>query len=107
MELASDGRGRVDLRGLSLFYTERGAYVGNLVADEPRKWQLLSAYVSRDSLARLIDRLRALLGDALRDTYAGPLGIDMMVVSHEGRLLVHPCVEMNLRATMGHVALRV
>ena len=54
-----------------------------------------------------IDRLCALLGQVLCGVYAGPLGIDMMVVRHEGSLLVHPCVEMNLRATMGHVALRV
>lgn len=107
VELVSDGCGQVGLRGLSLFYTERGAYVGNLVADEEEKWQLLSAYVRRDRLVRLIDRLCALLGQALCDVYAGPLGIDMMVVSLEDKLLVHPCVEMNLRATMGHVALRV
>ena len=107
VELVSNGCGQVALCGLSLFYTERGAYVGNFVADEEEKWQLLSAYVSRDRLARLIDRLCALLGQVLCGVYAGPLGIDMMVVRHEGSLLVHPCVEMNLRATMGHVALRV
>lgn len=48
-----------------------------------------------------------LLGDALRNVYAGPLGIDMMVVRQDDTLLLHPCVEMNLRATMGHVALLV
>ncbi len=108
VELTSDGHGEVTLSGLSLFYTEHGAYVGNLVASEERKWQWLSAYVAPDQLRRVIDRLCALLGEALRDAYAGPLGIDMMVVSDEqGRLHLHPCVEMNLRATMGHVALHV
>ena len=29
----------------------------------------------------------------------------MMVVSVDNQLMVHPCVELNLRLTMGHVAL--
>ena len=35
------------------------------------------------------------------------MGIDMMLVNVEGEpnLMVHPCVELNLRRTMGHVAL--
>jgi hypothetical protein len=35
-------------------------------------------------------------------TYSGPFGIDMMIIK-DGFL--HPCVEINLRRTMGHVAL--
>ena len=107
VELTSDGHGSVHFNGLSLFYTEHGAYVGNLVIDESAKWQLLSAYIDRQPLTHLIDRLCLLLGDALRNVYAGPLGIDMMVVRQDDTLLLHPCVEMNLRATMGHVALLV
>jgi hypothetical protein len=51
--------------------------------------------------------------------YEGPFGIDMMVVANpdatsekslaadieERQFLLHPCVEINLRRTMGHVAL--
>ena len=38
--------------------------------------------------------------------YRGPLGVDMMLCRVEGRdgLCVHPCVEVNLRRTMGRVA---
>ncbi len=107
VELMSDGRGEVSLCGLSLFYTERGAYVGNLVMGEEDKWRLLADHVSRDLLTSVIGRLRTLLGEALQGVYAGPLGIDMMVVDDGGAPRLHPCVEMNLRATMGHVALRV
>ena len=35
----------------------------------------------------------------------GIAGIDMMVVRGNGSFLLHPCVEINLRRTMGHVAL--
>ena len=34
-----------------------------------------------------------------------PLGIDMMLIRMGGAVRLHPCVELNLRRTMGHVAL--
>ena len=40
--------------------------------------------------------------------YRGPLGIDMMLVrpaAPSSAPLLHPCIEVNLRRTMGHVAL--
>lgn len=40
--------------------------------------------------------------DKLKGIYSGPFGIDMMVLNG-GK--IHPCVELNLRGTMGHVAL--
>ena len=39
----------------------------------------------------------------LAGKYIGPLGVDMMIVAPHFTL--HPCVEINLRRTMGHVAL--
>lgn len=54
----------------------------------------------------LLDTVRQrIIDNALLDDYRGPFGIDMMVVSAEGGYRLHPCVEINLRRTMGHVAL--
>ena len=46
------------------------------------------------------------LGAIYAGHYQGPFGIDMMVVKGEetDRNLLHPCVEINLRRTMGMVA---
>ena len=43
----------------------------------------------------------------LKDVYDGPFGVDMMVVAKSDGdcFLLNPCVEVNLRRTMGHVAL--
>ncbi|MDY4966911.1 MAG: hypothetical protein SO094_00910, partial [Prevotella sp.] len=37
--------------------------------------------------------------------YVGPFGVDMMIIKTQSGLKVNPCVEINLRRTMGHVAL--
>ena len=108
MEFWSDGVGMVTYRGLSLFTTHsNGAYKGNLLWDEGRKnaWMVERLNemdippVVLDSLrADLETRLSALVGRA----YRGPLGVDMMLVK-DG--FIHPCVEINLRMTMGFAAI--
>ena len=58
------------------------------------------------------------MSEALQGIYTGPFGVDMMIVAGKelsqlstlnsqlsSSFLLHPCVELNLRRTMGHVAL--
>ncbi len=98
--------GRVVYRGLSLFQTVKNAYTGNLLASEEEKLELMKTYVSARQLAEIRDEMARTLEPYLKDVYQGPFGIDMMVcVDEEGLLFINPCVELNLRRTMGHVAL--
>jgi hypothetical protein len=61
--------------------------------------EMISHYVPIE----LIDNVREMVISHLDlSDYEGPFGIDMMIC--DGSLL-HPCVEINLRRTMGHVAL--
>ena len=98
MEFERDASGQIQYLGLSLFHTKNGAYIGNLLATEEAKREEMGRYVSLELLDEIKQHIidHAQLGD-----YQGPFGIDMMIVK-EG---VHPCVELNLRRTMGHVAL--
>ena len=52
-----------------------------------------------------INDLLQLFAENLAGIYEGPLGVDMMLVNTENATKLHPCVEVNLRRTMGHVAL--
>lgn len=104
VEFYSDTEG-VHYSGLSVFHTVSGAYVGNSLAGEEEKQSILSAYVSNDLLSEVITTLEQLLTGRLRGVYNGPLGVDMMVVAAEEGFMLHPVVEINLRRTMGHVAL--
>ncbi|MCH5303036.1 MAG: hypothetical protein J1E77_09370 [Prevotella sp.] len=105
MEFHSDGQGGVTYQGLSLFHTVNGAYEGNLLATETKKQEIINRYIPATLLDDIKETVCAVLGDAYKDRYQGPFGIDMMVVGSGEGYLLHPCVEINLRRTMGHVAL--
>lgn len=108
VEFESDGQGNIQCRGLSLFHTANGAYAGNILASEEEKRELLGSYLPAsltDAVQQEICRsLPAIIG-----SYRGPFGIDMMIVASSGGegFMLHPCVEINLRRTMGHVALAI
>jgi len=107
MELYSDGNGNVGFLGLSLFHTANGAYTGNVLATEKAKREWISDYLPTTLLDAVQEQVCRLLGERFRECYSGPFGIDMMIVARDDRdgFLLHPCVEINLRRTMGHVAL--
>lgn len=98
LEFWLDGRGGVEYRGLSLFYTnDKGAYLGNWVAPEGQKLQWLTQYIPPQYLVEI----RRWWEERLRHfDYEGPVGIDMML-AREG---ICPCIEVNWRWTMGLVS---
>lgn len=93
--------GKVDYLGLSLFQTVNGAYTGNLLATENVKRTILSKYVQLGEVDDFISEVIDCMSGKM--TYVGPFGIDMMV-AEGGKLAM---AEINLRRTMGHVALAI
>lgn len=107
MEFIALPTGTIQYLGLSLFSTLNGAYTGNLIATEQQKRQIIAKYVPLSLIDFLKNQLLSLLSTQLKGKYVGPFGVDMMVVktNEQSELCIHPCVEINLRRTMGHVAL--
>ena len=108
--------GGVRYEGLSIFETTAGGvYAGNLVANEEEKERRLAQYVALALVDEARERLEALLSaSGLPSWYNGPLGIDLMIVRNQGADIadrpaysLHPLVEINLRMTMGWVALQL
>ena len=98
--------GKISYRGLSLFDTIKAAYTGNLLATEEEKLEMMKDYVNGNELERIKSHIIEKMEPALREVYQGPFGVDMMVYADsDGNLKVNPCVELNLRRTMWHVAL--
>ena len=102
------GKERVEFVGYSLFDNdETGTYrCGKLMSNEMIEASLPpSCETAKTSLLQILNEMfEPLMHKAWE---VGYLGIDMMIAKGEDdEYFVHPCVEMNLRCTMGVVARR-
>lgn len=94
--------GKVHFAGLSVFETSRrGKYKGNLTDSQDRLRETIVRALPSFGPEVLQAQAEA-LGRWVAPDYDGPLGIDMMALA-DGT--VRPCVEINLRLTMGFTAL--
>ena len=96
------GEATVSFLGYSLFNTDhKGFYKGNALLSNEEIERLLTEYVPKT----LLDRTLKMVGDFLTQKgYKGCVGVDMMICQEAGEMLIHPCVEINYRATMGYLA---
>lgn len=108
MEFSSDGQGRVEYKGLSIFGThERGTYTGNVLGSERYRESFLLKYVPKERLECVKQALIKALGEIYASVYAGCIGVDMLLYRSGDAIRIHPCVEVNMRHTMGMLAIRL
>ncbi len=109
MEFYLDVNGKVTSEGLSVFDTaERGAYTGNRIEQPDRMLERLVEPVGACLYEQICVAATEVIGEVFGGVYAGYLGIDMMVYrTAAGQVTIHPCIEINMRYTMGLVALRL
>lgn len=97
--------GHVTYEGLSLFMTTAGGvYAGNIVDTEEGKRRRLSSLIDLALLDFVTSQLMEELSSLPPTFYVGPLGVDLLITT-EG--LLHPCIEINFRMTMGWLALHI
>ena len=107
-EFMADTSGRVRFVGLSSFLTsDRSTYLGNLVASQDLLRKLVFGTFSEEVFNRVVACLERLLSEKINGRYVGPIGVDMMICREGNSLLLHPCVEMNVRTTMGLLAMKL
>lgn len=105
MDFASEwimSDGIADFKGFSWFATSVGGnYLYNHTLPQEEIRGRIQGVCPGVSTSQLID-VQKLALKSLFPRYSGPVGIDMLADA-EGR--INPCVEINLRMTMGHLAL--
>ncbi|WP_304296380.1 hypothetical protein [Porphyromonas gulae] len=105
-EFYSDGKGRLDFVGWSRFDTnKRGAYLGNRLATQTDLTAELTEAVGAKAHEEAITSVRDYLRERFATLYTGYIGVDMAVYAQEDHLLLHPCIEINVRYTMGVAAI--
>jgi hypothetical protein len=95
--------GKTLLTGYSVFdsdfHSQFGA--GRVAPKEELHQFLLNQYPALD---QVVDNVLTATDSIIAPHYHGPLGIDMMLYKGEnGEIALNPCVEVNLRMTMGMV----
>ena len=105
MEFYADGNGSVSFVGYSLFDTDaQGNYKGNFLLSDGQMKKILSQYIPDEVFDNVCRTMEESLASLLNKDYCGFLGVDMMICLEDGRYLLHPCVEINLRMNMGVVS---
>ena len=102
--------GKVKYLGTSFFSADnKGQYQGNYLNGLPQNTDKKVV----DFIYPILDETRELLKKVIQESdltkyYEGPLGVDMLVYSDENnRLKINPCLEINVRSTMGQLALKL
>lgn len=100
-------KGKIRFLGLSLFYSgKNGEYKGNYIGEQEKIEQKLISYLGETSFVILKQQLESVLEIHIGSVYEGYFGVDMMIYKNRaGAHQIHPCVEINLRYTMGILAL--
>ena len=93
----------IDFVGYSLFESRNGAYSRNILASNEDIEDVITEYVSRDTLIAIREELKEILARTLVGHYEGFLGVDQMICQADSSILV-PVSEINLRMTMGLIA---
>lgn len=98
--------GKAAYVGLSVFYnTGHSIYGGNMVASEERLGCELAKQIPEAWIELTATAVAAALEAAIGTRYEGPLGVDMMIHRlADGTVAIAPCVEVNVRTTMGRAA---
>ncbi|GAT61538.1 hypothetical protein [Paludibacter jiangxiensis] len=97
--------GETSFAGYSLFETDKGIYRGNfLMSDESIVRKIEGYGVPATFPLTIQNQLSTFITNNIAPFYTGLLGVDMFIYQENGFIKLHPCVEINLRMTMGCVA---
>ena len=92
--------------GYSLFTTNvKGAYEKTLLASQERIITEITSFIDPDLLEKVKMKLISFFRETIFPDYSGNIGVDMMIYQSEGKYFLHPCVEINLRKSMGYLAI--
>lgn len=108
MEFYSNGR-EVEFLGYSVFFSNaQFSYDKALVASQDYLFSYLSRFVPEEQLKELTVVMVQCLNTIYAQFYHGYIGVDMMLYETKaGAVRIMPCIEVNLRKTMGMIACRI
>ncbi|WP_165043085.1 hypothetical protein [Dysgonomonas sp. ZJ709] len=108
MEFMSDGKGKVEFAGYSLFATNvKGAYLGNYIDSQENIEKQLADKISLALLDDVKSKLISILSEKYAYEYKGCIGVDMLIYTDENSYALQPCLEINMRYNMGFMVIQL
>jgi hypothetical protein len=94
--------------GYSVFQTNaKGAYECSLLANQKILEGQITSFISIDLLLEIKSALTGILQKLYAPYYNGNIGVDMLIYRSGGQYKLHPCIEVNMRKSMGYLAIRL
>ena len=92
--------------GYSIFQTNaKGAYEKSLLASQNFLEKEIAKYVDISLLEKVKFFLTLFLKQTYFPVYEGCIGVDMLIYENGGKYCLQPCVEINMRKSMGYLAI--
>ena len=107
MHFENTADGKTRFIGYSIFQTNvKGAYENSWIACQERLKKEITSKISEELLLQTRLTLTGIIQEMYAPSYTGKIGIDMMIYQFGDSLRLHPCVEVNMRKSMGYLAIR-
>lgn len=108
-EFLSDGKGTIYYAGISPFQTNaKGSFTGNRIQSQASIHKELFRIFPEQVYTEILEATISTLKTIYSHLYKGCIGVDIMLYQDEaGNYLLHPCVEINMRYTMGYLSLQL
>ncbi|MDR3341043.1 MAG: hypothetical protein LBT25_13335 [Candidatus Symbiothrix sp.] len=105
-EILSEGI--TQFTGYSVFQTNaKGVYENSLTDSRENLENRIAVYTGKDLLMQVRKQLTELLNKTYSPYYIGNIGVDMLVYKSGNQFRLHPCVEINMRKSMGYLSIRL
>ncbi|MDR2804314.1 MAG: hypothetical protein LBB85_01520 [Dysgonamonadaceae bacterium] len=106
MHFTIDSEQAVRFAGYSVFQTtEKGAYKNSCIAAQEVVEKQINSFVDKELLLQVKNRLLNILQSVYAPHYTGNIGVDLLVYRTNQAYRLHPCVEINMRKSMGYLAI--
>jgi hypothetical protein len=108
MHFENTPEGKTKFIGYSVFQTNaKGVYEKSLLANQNALEKQITAFINKDLLFMVQSTINNIINKSYSPIYEGNIGVDMLIYRSENQHKLHPCVEINMRKSMGYLAIRL
>ena len=94
--------------GYSIFQTnDKGAYEKSCLDSQDCLEKQITNWIDSDLLLQARKTLTGMIHEMYSPYYKGTVGVDMLIYKVGSSYHLHPCVEINMRKSMGYLAIRL